>query len=222
MHERRLRRLKILLFSLWAILFCSGLIWWLRSNLQLDQVPALLAQALDDFGFFKAALLYMLIYAVRPFTFFPATLLTLISGLLFGPWWGILFTMLGENASANVAFMVGRWLGRDWVSHHERPLLQRLDQRLSENAVVSVMIMRLIFLPFDPVSYTCGLSGMRQRDFALGTAIGITPSLIGIVLLGGAASGKTSNSLWIYALSGLFILFGLALARYYRPQSGAN
>ena len=45
----------------------------------------LLKQGLDEVGLIQAALIYIVIYAVRPLVLFPATLLTIASGLIFGP-----------------------------------------------------------------------------------------------------------------------------------------
>ena len=77
---------------------------WARSGIALTAIPALLERWLRDFGFFRAAATYVVLYAVRPLLLFPATLLTVASGLIFGPWLGTLFTVVGENASANLAF----------------------------------------------------------------------------------------------------------------------
>ncbi len=182
------KKLKWLFGSLWAALLFVTVIIWQKSGLPLREVPYRLEAALEQFGLWKAAIIYILIYALRPFLLFPATLLTVSSGLLFGPWLGILFTIIGENASANVAFSVARWFGRDWVKKQSGDSLQKWEERLAENGLVTVLILRLIMLPFDAVNYGCGLTAVRQRDYAIGTFIGILPALIAFVLLGGVGS----------------------------------
>ena len=134
--------------------------------------------------------------------------------MIFGPWYGILFTVLGENASANIAFIVARWLGRDWVVTHEHGAILRWEDKIRENAVVSVVMMRLIYLPFDAVNYGCGLTSMRQRDFFVGTFVGIIPGLISFVLLGGSASSSVNNKLFIFLTAIFFFIVGLIIARY--------
>jgi len=210
--------LKILFGTLWLCLLLTTLVLWWRSQLPLASIPALLEQGLRDVGLFKAASVYVFIYAIRPLILFPATLLTVSSGLIFGPWLGTLFTIIGENASANLAFILGRWFGRKAIVNHSGDLLHRWDEKLKQNAIVAVMSMRLIMLPFDAVNFGCGLTGMRQRDYALGTAIGILPSLIGFVLLGGIAASGVHNRLLVFGLSGFFMLSGFGLARYLKRR----
>ena len=142
----------------WLTLFSYGLFSWWRSGIPLQQIPFHLETWLEQFGLLKAALIYIVIYTVRPLILFPAALLTISSGLVFGPWLGILFTIIGENASANFAFFLARWFGRDLVAAREQKssLAARWDERLRLNGLVTVLIMRLIYLPFDLVnSHLC-------------------------------------------------------------------
>lgn len=207
------RHLKWLLGLCWAALLLLSIYLWQQSGLPLREVPYRLEAELERFGLWKAALIYIIIYALRPFILFPATLLTVSSGLLFGPWLGILFTIIGENASANVAFSVARWFGRDWVRRKGGISLQKWEGRLRENGLVTVLILRLIMLPFDAVNYGCGLTAVRHRDYALGTFIGILPALIAFVLLGGIGSAG-ANRLWLLVGSVLFLVLGIGLARW--------
>ena len=225
MSRQATHRLKILFALLWLSLLLTALLLWWRSQVPLGSIPSLIEENLRDFGLLKTAALYVAFYALRPLVLFPATLLTVASGLIFGPWLGTLFTIVGENASANLAFAIGRWLGRRTLVRHAGETMLRWDRKLQSNALIAVMTMRLIMLPFDAVNFGCGLTGMRQRDFALGTAIGIMPSLIGFVLLGGIAAPGVDNRLLVLGLSALFILTGFGLARYLKrrevEESGA-
>ncbi len=206
-------KLKWLLGGLWSLLFITGLIFWLQSDLSLQEVPYWLEAKLAHFGLWKAASLYILIYTLRPFLLFPATLLTVSSGLLFGPLLGILFTIIGENASANVAFSVARWFGRDWVKQKSEISLHKWEKRLAANGLVTVLILRLLMLPFDPVNYGCGLTAVRHRDYAIGTFVGILPGLIAFVLLGGIGSAGAQHRILLFVGSVLILLFGILLAR---------
>jgi uncharacterized membrane protein YdjX (TVP38/TMEM64 family) len=184
----------------------------------LTAVPTLLHGWLNDVGLINAALIYIVLYAVRPLILFPATLLTIASGLVFGPWLGTLFTIIGENASANFGFSLVRWFGRESVASHSTPLISRWDEKLKQNGLVSVMTMRLIMLPFDAVNFSCGLTSIRHRDYAIGTFIGILPSLIGFVLLGGIAAPGVHNRTLVIILSALFMLIGFSIAHYLKRR----
>lgn len=212
------RTLKRGLAAVWGTGFSVVLFLWLQTDLPLRETPQALEAALRNFGLYRAALCYIVLYTLRPLILFPATLLTISSGLLFGPWLGILFTVVGENASANFAFLLARWFGRDWVTRHESLKMQQWQQRLSEKGLVTVLIMRLLMLPFDAVNYGCGLTAMKQRDFAIGTFIGIFPGLISFVLLGGIGAAGVQNRLTLLGISLFFLLFGLAIARWLKGR----
>ena len=220
MARTRLRLFKIVCASLWLALFLAALAFWVRSGVALTAIPALLETWLREFGLLRAAAIYVVLYALRPLLLFPATLLTVASGLLFGPWLGALFTIVGENASANLAFALARWFGRRAVAAHASGAFQRWDARLERNAIAAVLSMRLLMLPFDAVNYGCGLTAMRQRDYALGTFFGILPALVGFVLLGGMAAPRIHHRFLTLLLAIICMVCGFGLAHYLRRREG--
>lgn len=216
----RYPRLKRGLALLWLLLLSILAVACYRSEVRFEEIPQLLQGWLSQFGLYRAALGYVVIYTLRPIILFPASLLTITSGMLFGPWLGVLFTIVGENASANVAFLIARWFGRDWVGQHETGWFRHWDRRLQHNGLLTVLIMRLVYLPFDAVNFACGLTAMRQIDYALGTFIGILPGLVSFVLLGGAAAAGVEDRQLVLGLSLGCLLLGLLLARLLRPVPG--
>ncbi len=76
---------KLLLGSIWACGFLLVLGLWLQADIPLRETPQALERMLREFGLYRAAFCYIILYTVRPLILFPATLLTISSGLLFGP-----------------------------------------------------------------------------------------------------------------------------------------
>lgn len=212
--------IKLFFGGLWIGLFIVALCVWWQSEIALTEVPLLLKHCLNDVGVYRAASIYILIYAVRPLILFPATLLTVASGLIFGPWLGTLFTVVGENASANLGFCLVRWFGRKTVETYSTDWLSRWDEKLKQNGIVTVMTMRLLMLPFDAVNFGCSLTAIRHRDYAIGTFIGILPSLIGFVLLGGIAASGVQHRFLVLSLSVFFMTLGFALAHHLKRHEG--
>lgn len=145
------------------------------------------------------------VYLIRPLVLFPASVLTVMGGVVFGPWVGVLVVIIAANASALVAFGVGWLLGAtpgadsdtspramssaDNHSPDARPedtesFAARWSGRLRENSFETVFVMRLIFLPYDLVNYLCGALRIRWTSFLLATALGSLPGTISFVLLG--------------------------------------
>tara|TARA_B100000508_G_scaffold31981_1_gene24592 strand:+ start:31473 stop:33551 length:2079 start_codon:yes stop_codon:yes gene_type:complete len=127
---------------------------------------------------------YMVLYAIRPLILFPATLLTALSGALFGLWWGIIYTVIGENASANFAYWIGRFFGKDL--RLEDTVIGNWITALRKNSFETVLLMRLFYVPFDLTNYGAGVVRAKWREYFFATLIGIMPGLTTFVALGAA------------------------------------
>ena len=75
-----------------------------------------------------APLAYVAIVALRPFLFFPSTLLFIAAGLAFGPWLGTLYAAIGGTIAALLTFALARSLGREFVQARLPARLQRLQE----------------------------------------------------------------------------------------------
>lgn len=163
---------------------------------------------------------YMVLYAIRPLILFPATLLTALSGALFGFWWGIIYTVIGENASANFAYSIGRFFGKDL--RLEDTVIGNWIEALRKNSFETVLLMRLFYVPFDLTNYGAGVVQAKWREYFFATLIGIMPGLTTFVALGAAVdldefqmNGLTFNAFdpKFLALSVTIFIVSLFLSR---------
>ena len=129
-------------------------------------------------------LVYMILYAIRPLILFPATLLTALSGALFGFWWGVFYTVIGENLSANFAYWIGRFFGKDL--RLEDTVIGKWVEALRNNSFEAVLLMRLFYFPFDLTNYGAGIVKAKWSEYFFATLIGIMPGLTTFVALGAA------------------------------------
>jgi uncharacterized membrane protein YdjX (TVP38/TMEM64 family) len=133
---------------------------------------------------------YVLVYLARPIVLFPASILTVVGGILFGPVLGVAVVVVAANASAMIAYGVGRLLGRApgapdaTTTPDEVSLARRWSNRMRDNSFETVLIMRLLFLPYDLVNYLSGVLRLRWLPFLLATALGSLPGTVSFVLLG--------------------------------------
>lgn len=211
--------------AFWLVLL-AGYWWYVRTNnLTLGDSAYRVAQLLT--GSFFGPLLYMVLYALRPLLFFPATLLTLLSGFLFGPA-GILATVVGSNASALVAYTVGRYFGQGLLEGGEETgRIQHYMQRMRENTFETVLLLRLLFLPYDLVNYAAGFLRLDWKAFLLATAIGSIPGTISFVLLGASfgtldelLAGELSLNPVMLGVSVLLIVVSIGISRYLSRREG--
>ncbi len=193
------------------------------------------AQALSPLGAAQAlttlmagsgygALIYVVVYALTPVLFFPTTLLTLAGGFVFGPVWGFVLTTVGANASSLVSYGMGRWLGQAVFNPDDAGgRLQRYTARLRANSFETVLVMRLVFLPYELVGYLCGFLQINWRAFLLATFLGGIPGTIAFVSFGASIQGQLTDlsprlSLPTLGLAVGMLLISLALSRFFRRR----
>tara|TARA_Y100001970_G_scaffold292270_1_gene432863 strand:- start:1616 stop:2275 length:660 start_codon:yes stop_codon:yes gene_type:complete len=133
-----------------------------------------------------APVLYILLYMLRPITFFPATILTVLAGAIFGGIYGSVYTIIAATASAVVTYGIGNYIGKDGLKKFTTsyPKSTTWLSRLQERGFLAVLLLRLAYAPFDIVGYIAGAAKVRLVDFIIATSIGIIPGTISFVLLG--------------------------------------
>lgn len=110
---------------------------------------------------------------------FPVTLMIIATVGIFGPWLGVVYAVVGAQASAMTLFGLGRWLGREGVRRYAGSLINRLSRKLSENAIRAVITVRIVpVAPFSVINVIAGATEIRWRDFAVGTFIGQLPGTL--------------------------------------------
>jgi len=200
---------KLLALLFWTVLVGGYYLYANANNLTLADSLQLIVD------FLTASLLgpvfYIVIYALRPLIFFPATVLTLLGGFLFGPI-GILWTIIGSNASALVAYTVGRYFGTGVLEGEEETnVIQKYTLRMRQNSFETVLIMRLLFLPYDLVNYAAGFLKIKWQPFILATAIGSIPGTISFVLLAGSCGTLDELVAGDFQVNPLTLIFSVAL-----------
>ncbi|MDY0398747.1 MAG: VTT domain-containing protein [Desulfuromonas thiophila] len=204
-------RQKLVRLAVLALLI--GAIVALRASGLLDQFdPQQLRHTIAGYGLW-APLIFMLLYSLAPVFFLPGLPLTLLGGILFGPIWGVVYTLSGATAGASLAFLVARYLGRDWIATKltgER--WQKLDADVARQGWKMVAFTRLIPLfPFNLLNYAFGLTNIRFSHYVLTSAICMAPATVAYIALSSSLTDLLRGTLTTELLVGLVLLVLLAL-----------
>ncbi|MGW6928703.1 TVP38/TMEM64 family protein [Lentzea sp. NPDC054927] len=157
---------------------------------QLVDIPdgARLRELVDQAGA-AAPALFVAVCAFGTAVFFPKPVLATAAGLLFGVGWGSALAIAGFTAGALIAFGIARGLGRDAIKGWLGERLHTLEQVFARRGVEATLVIRLLpIVPFTLANYGAGVTAVRGRDFALGTALGLVPSTVLAAVLGDALS----------------------------------
>jgi phosphatidylserine/phosphatidylglycerophosphate/cardiolipin synthase-like enzyme/uncharacterized membrane protein YdjX (TVP38/TMEM64 family) len=137
-----------------------------------------------------APLAILLAYTPASVVMFPRPLITLAAVIAFGPWLGSVCALGGIELAALSAYFAGRRLSRDRLRRLGGRRLGALAARLRRGGLAAMMLVRLVpVAPFVVVSLFAGAARVGPAAFALGTAIGMAPGLIGITVVGSELSG---------------------------------
>jgi uncharacterized membrane protein YdjX (TVP38/TMEM64 family) len=216
---------KIILASVWGLVISLIGVYMYVNGISFGEgyelVTSMIKSFVLDFGVW-GGILYIFIYTFRPLLFFPATLLTTLSGALFGPVLGFVYTMIGENLSANFAFMISRYFRGEKVNVSSE-WIKKIDKRVEKDGFMTTLMLRFLWAPFDGVNYGLGLTSIKQKDFALGTIIGIIPGALVFILLGNVLGNGSDLSVFQISLniglSVILFILSLLLSKYLKKKN---
>ncbi len=229
LHDAFLYRhwLKFVGILLWGVLI-GGYLYYVRVNQQTtDQALTQAVQLLDSpWG----PVLYILIYTCSPLIFFSAGVLAIVGGAVFGAGsvahlaLAILYSSIGSLGAAQMAYGLGRLFGADLLPTGAGRI-QRYAERMRQNSFSTVLLMHILFLPYELVNYLAGIVRIDWKAFVLATFLGSLPGLFTFVAFGASLDlknlmlGKTPN-FSPGALGFGLVIFGISLlaARYLKQR----
>lgn len=169
--------------TVWGVLLVVALAWIYVQGLSVREVMRIVYDYVVDNPI--APLVYILIYGLRSLTFFPAMWLTIAAGSLFGFGPGLIYALIGENLSANVAYVTARFFRSQEASREAKnPRIAAFRRLLVEQAFPTTVVLRASFLPFDLVNYACGLLRVPWIPYFFASIIGMLPPMVTFVSFG--------------------------------------
>lgn len=169
---------------------------------------------------------FIAIYNIATVLFIPGSLLTMGGGVLFGLFWGSVYVFIAAALGATFAFLIGRYLSRDWVSRQIEGNLKfkAIDEAVGKAGLKIVLLTRLSpIFPFNLLNYVFGITQVSLKDYVLGS-LGILPgtvmyvyigSLVGNLALLGAVNQpinlETQVIQWVIQLLGFIATVGITV-----------
>ena len=136
---------------------------------------------------------FMLVYIIATVAFLPGSVLTLAGGAIFGLFQGSLYVFIGSTLGATLAFLVGRYVARGWISKkiEGNEKFAAIDKAVGKEGLKIVFLTRLSpIFPFNLLNYGMGVTGVNLRDYVL-ASVGMIPGTVMYVYFGSLGNINT-------------------------------
>ncbi len=167
---------------------------------------------------------FIVFYILATVLFLPGLIPTMAAGVLFGVLKGTLLVSISSISGATIAFLIGRYLAREWVAGkiQGNSKFEAIDVAVAQEGWKIVGLTRLSpVFPFNLLNYAFGLTRVSLRDYLLASWIGMLPGTVMYVYIGSLAgdlatlgSGERSRTPAEWALYGVGLIATVVLTLY--------
>ena len=159
----------------------------------------------------------------------PASVFVIAAGFIWGWLLGSAYAVVGGMLGAIVSFYLGRFVGEGMLAKFGR-VGRAVAKQVDHAGFRSLLVLRFIpGIPFAVLNYGAGVAGVRVRDFAASTLVGVIPPMFVFAYCADALfNGSMSEGdafrrlLLVCALMLAIILLPLAVKRFARRTAEAE
>ena len=130
---------------------------------------------------------FIITYIILTVVGIPGTILTVAGGVVFGLWWGTLWSVIGATLGALGAFWTARYLLRDYIKRKfgKNKILTRFNRAIADKPIRFVLAVRFAPIsPFNVVNFVFGLTPLNWFTYTMATFVGIIPGTLAYTWLG--------------------------------------
>jgi uncharacterized membrane protein YdjX (TVP38/TMEM64 family) len=161
---RRIFYLLLFLAVLLALFEWSGL----RRNLSVEYLRGVL-----EANLYRGLLLYIALFCLGNLLHIPGWIFLAGAVISLGKVWGGVVTYAAAVLSCSLTYFLIRAIGSDALRTIHNRWMVKLLHRLDTHPVSSISLVRVVCQTMPTVNYALALSGVRFRDYLLGTLIGL-------------------------------------------------
>jgi len=121
----------------------------------------------------------MAVYVLGGLVMFPIVVLIPVTALIYGPFLGPAYALLGCLASALLCYAIGQKMGSETVLRIAGSKARTIESRLARHGFLMVALFRFLpVAPYTVVNLAAGALRMRMLDYTAGTVVGLLPGVV--------------------------------------------
>ncbi|MFL0245664.1 TVP38/TMEM64 family protein [Candidatus Clostridium stratigraminis] len=174
-----------------------------------------------------AFLIYIAIYIFASIFMLPGSVLTIASGIAFGPILGAVLAIIGATCGATMSFLISKYLMRDIVKARlgDNLIYKKIDDGFKVNGYNFLILTRLVpIFPFNLQNYAYGLTSIKTSTYIFWSLICMIPGAFIYAYMAGeiAARGISLNILIKFTIAGIILFIVSLIPKYIAKKRGIN
>jgi phospholipase D1/2 len=166
-----------------------------------------------------APVVVILAYVPTAFLMFPRPLLTLMTVVAFGPWWGFVYSMVGIVVSAIATYYAGKVLDKKTVKRLAGRYYDGASKALRRHGLMAMTAMRIVpAAPFAVEGILAGAMDVKLWHFTVGTMLGVLPGVLATSVFGQQITAALEDGGINWWIVGGVVLAFAALIWFFKRQ----
>lgn len=147
----------------------------------------------------RVELIFFMMYVIFASLSIPVALvLGLLSGMIFDIKTAILIVSFASSIGATFAFLISRYLFRDYLIKKYNKQYIRINEGIKKNSEYYIFALRMCMIfPFFLVNLILGLTTIKTINYYLISQIGMLPGTIIIIILGDKLASTLTSTVSI-------------------------
>ena len=162
--SKRLLAVVLFLGLLFAVFELSGL----RDNFSLEFLQRRILE-----NKISGLLIFVLLFSLGNLIQIPGWVFLAAAVLALGRTMGGIATYIAASISCVVTFLTIRFVGGDALRQLNNKIAIKLLRQLDAHPIKSIVLLRILFQTMPALNYALALSGVKFRNYLLGTLLGL-------------------------------------------------
>lgn len=169
--------------------------------------------------------IYIIFYILVAVFMLPASVMTIVAGIVFGPVAGAIIALCGATIGSCVTFLIARYVARDMIVNkfEKNPVFNKIEEGAKLNGTSFLILTRLVpVFPYNIQNYAYGLTSIKFRTYAIVTFICMAPGAFIYAFMAGeiVKNGVSTKLLVQFLIAGVVLFIVSLIPKYIAKKKG--